>query len=129
MGRIFKKFSFMHLIPNLFFLGGVIVFGIIVVSYSKDFIQTRQVDNEIVKLEEDIAMIQKRNVELSELIKYFDSDMYTEKKARMELGLKKPEESVVVIPHEETSVRDQKQKKEEEKNLPNIIKWWRYFFL
>lgn len=102
--------------------------SIIAVSFSKDFIRAKKLNEEITMLENELTMLSERNTELNELIKYFDSEAYAEKKARMELGMKKPDESVIVIPEEAQVKILDKQALEHKKQAPTILKWWRYFF-
>lgn len=118
---------FVKYIPNLFFLGGVGILTVITVSYSRDYFRAKLVDEEIIKLENELVLLQEKNVELNKLIEYLDSDAYAEKKARTELGLKKAGEGVVIISEEATSA-EVKQMQDYQDNLPNYLKWWRYFF-
>ncbi len=100
-------------------------------SFGKDFIKNRQIEAEIINLNQQIYNLEKHNLELTELIKYFDSESYAERKARLELGLVKPGESTVIIPNSLAQNDILLPKAETEKNksrLSNIKKWWEYFF-
>ena len=101
------KLSLKKHIPNIFFLGGIFIIVIIFISYSKDFIYSRKINNEIQTLENKLLTLQTKNLELNKFIKYLDSEAYAEKKARMELGMKKPGESIVVI-SEDNSQKDKR---------------------
>src|SRR3989344_3378417 len=72
--------------------------GVVAVSYVKDYRRSRALDDELLSLRQEVGTLQTRHVELSELIKYFDSEGYAESRARLELGLAKPGEKVIVVP-------------------------------
>lgn len=128
MFRRIRKFSIKSHLPSIFFFGGVVLLVIIAVSFTKDFLRSRKVNQEIHALENELLGLENKNIELNNLIKYFDSEVYAEKKARTELGLKKPGESVVVIPKIENEENLQKSQPENAIQDSNIVKWWKYFF-
>lgn len=126
---IYKKFT-KWLIYNTFIFGCLILLTIIAVSFSKDYLKSQKLKREIVSLQNDIAKNENKILELSEFLKYLDSESYAEKKARTELGLKKQGEKVVVIPKivqegDETAKMGSDIQLQKEHN---IIKWWKYFF-
>lgn len=114
---------------NIFVFGCIIILTAIAVSFSKDYIKSQKLKNEISSLQNDISMNEKKILELSDFLKYLDSDSYAEKKARTDLGLKKPDEKVVIIPEQ----NDDKTILAKTDNPgagseSNSIKWWKYFF-
>lgn len=122
-----KKEKIKRHLPNIFFLGGILILAIIAFSFSKDFIRANKINVEIKGLENELTMLQQKNIELNKLLKYFDSEAYAEKKARTELGLKKPGESVVIVPKStvEESISENSTVSEDDSRFK---KWWNYFF-
>jgi len=66
---------------------------------------------------------------LSQLIEYLNTEEFREKEARLQLGLRKPGESVVVVPNtaeaDEASISDLNKTSE---NLSNWQRWLKYLF-
>ena len=124
MKKAFKK----NLGYNIFFLSCLLILAFVVVSFSKELMKTQEINQEIVELQGEISNLEERNVELTELLRYFDSESYAERKARMELGMKKPGESVVIVPDEALEVARADAERAEREDAPNVKKWWRYFF-
>jgi len=89
-----------------------------------------QIKKETTKLEQKIKDLEKNNFELTQLTDYLNTNAYKEKAARGELGLKKPDENVVVIIKEESTktaiILDNNIIGED--TVPNHQKWWQYFF-
>lgn len=115
------------LLISLYFIGFSILF-FISYFFIIDFKKANQINKEIQLLHEEIYNLENHNVKLTELIKYFDSEGYAEQKARLELGLKKPGETVVIIPRDKEGAEDGPIGKEVNMKQPNYIKWWKYFF-
>ncbi|OGY44106.1 MAG: hypothetical protein A3J62_03825 [Candidatus Buchananbacteria bacterium RIFCSPHIGHO2_02_FULL_38_8] len=118
---------------KLTLLLGIIILGLIAVSFIKSWNRSREVNQEVKGLEQKIQTLQKDNLELSELIKYLNSTAYIEEKARTDLGLKKEGEKTVIIPELNidnlNSNLDSKNQLEQKSDLiPNPKKWWHYFF-
>ena len=128
MFRRLRKFSIKNHLPSIFFCGGVVLLVVIAVSFTKDFMRSRKVNQEIQALEDELSGLENKNIELNNLIKYFDSEVYAEKKARTELGLKKPGESVVIIPKNENEKNLQIELSDNSVKDSNVVKWWKYFF-
>ncbi|HMB65414.1 MAG TPA: septum formation initiator family protein, partial [Patescibacteria group bacterium] len=61
----------------------------------------KEIDKEIQNLKQEISELENKNQDLEELTKYLQSDQFVEEQARMNLGLKKKGEEVVVIKEEE----------------------------
>lgn len=112
---------------NAFVFGSIVILSSVIIAFSKDVMRAKKIDSELAALQGDIVKIERKNVELGELIKYFDSASYAEKKARMELGLKKPDEGVIIIPK---TNRDEQIMiaKETQNQESNFRRWWNYFF-
>jgi len=92
----------------------------------KSIWQHYQLNNQIKKIEDQIAQLEAKNWDLQEQIKYYQSDAYKEKEAREKLGYQKPGETVIALPPPP--------KKEENKtsktsfSQPNWQRWWNFFF-
>ena len=96
------------------------------VSLSRQSIKYFSIKKEINNLEKEIKNLEEENLELTSSIEYFESDFYKEKEAREKMGLKKPDEKVIMImaPKESAVAQEQKIKM----SIPNLSKWWNYFF-
>ncbi|TSC76997.1 MAG: Uncharacterized protein G01um101431_180 [Parcubacteria group bacterium Gr01-1014_31] len=100
--------------------------GVVAVSYVKDYRRSRALDDELLSLRQEVSTLQTRHVELSELIKYFDSEGYAESRARLELGLAKPGEKVIVVPTN-TPIPEASPAANARDKAPWRA-WWSYFF-
>jgi len=118
---------------KLFFLIGIIILVLAAISLAKSFTQSHQVNQEISGLEEEIVTLEQGNLGLEKLIEYFNSDAYIEEKARLDLGLKKEGEKLVIVSDQNTKQKNNSENlaEDEEKldqNASNPKKWWHYFF-
>lgn len=122
--QTYKKIGF-----NLLFVSSLVLIVVVAISFSKDFLRIKQINNELRELEQQIAEVDGYNLEISELLKYFDTDSFAELKARTELGLKKEGEKIVIIANDELN-DDHALDISEEKNKSdsNIRKWLSYIF-
>lgn len=96
------------------------------------YLRNYEIDQEIAELRNEILFLEKDNIELHELIDYFNSSAFIEEKARADLGLGKEGERVVVVSDElkqdiKKMVNDA-DNASIEKDLENPHKWFRYFF-
>ena len=112
---------------NLFLIGSVLVVVFLGTGLGKEFYRDYQIEKEIDSLQNDIAAIEKDNYKLSQLIEYYKTDEYKEAEARKRFSLKKEGESVVIVKSNPRVLGDF-DTMEENKNLPNYMKWWNYFF-
>lgn len=108
------------------FTFSVALLGVVAVSYVKDHRRSRALDRELRSLGQDVSTLQTRHVELNDLIQYFDSAGYAERRARLELGLAKSGEKVIVVP------TDRKVAPNTPSPPPSSSapwrSWWSYFF-
>jgi len=127
--------------PKALALVGLLV--VILLSFPLARVVSRryQVSEEIRQLEREIADIENKNKKLEDIVGYLGSDQFIEEQARLNLGLKKPEEEVAVIKTGDEKTDTPKQedkdiifdipgltKNEPAKPLSNPRRWWRYFF-
>ena len=83
-----------------------------------------EINQEIEKLEQQLANVEGKTSEMEKLISYLNTDEYIEKQARLKLNLSKPGEKQVNITGEpELSIDFLDQD-----NTPNPIRWFNYFF-
>jgi hypothetical protein len=62
------------------------------------------------------------------MIKYLNSEQSVEAQARLNLNLKKPGETVVVIEKEENKLSQEEVNSKHQAPESNLLKWWQYFF-
>jgi cell division protein FtsB len=108
----------------------LIILVLIGLNLSKSLKKSSQINNEITGLQDEIQNLEKQNLELTELIEYFNSDAYIEERARVDLGLKKEGEKVVILPEISKVTDEDGQEAKQGDNLEksNPRKWWDYFF-
>lgn len=118
-------------------IGGVIVLsGWVLYVSSKQIERNRRIQEEVSTLETEAAKIRRENQTLSEKITYFSSDDFREQEAKKKLGLKKIDETVVVIkPHPEYEKSGNSSLEtvgssgsDGNEDIPNYKKWWKIFF-
>ncbi|MFA5644238.1 MAG: septum formation initiator family protein [Patescibacteria group bacterium] len=117
----FKKFLVSFLILGLL----VLMF----VPYLNKYQKNKDLENEIAKIKEEIDKYENQNEELKEILNYLESDQAVEDRARINLGLQKEGESVLIIRRkiEEPNVKNNYvlDSGEEEGNFK---KWLNYIF-
>jgi cell division protein FtsB len=108
---------------------------LVLITYAsvRNFYYDYQVQKEIKKFQQQAENLKAKNIQTLEVLKHVKSQNFVEEKARTELNLVKPGENVLVVREEgggETHRQDYDKvlKVEEEKNVSNPVKWWRYFF-
>lgn len=105
---------------------GVVVIILICFPLSKNINQRREVNKEIKNLNDEISGMENKNKDMKELISFLESDQFVEEQARLNLGLKKKGESVVVVKENKISLEDIAHINSE-KNLTNPQRWIKYF--
>lgn len=105
-----------------------VVFGI-----SKSIWKNWQMVENIKKAQDNLTALQNKNTNLQNLLLYYKTDTFKELEARRQLGLKKPGESVIVIPENsddkktsESSADQNNTNQEEKQNSSNLEKWWHF---
>ena len=100
------------------------------ISLTRNIFKIRTFRGRLTETEERIEKLKSENEVLGEKLDTFQSDEYIEKQLRDKLGLAKEEETVIVLPDEET-IRKFAPKTEEEEEIlpnPNWKKWFKLFF-
>lgn len=108
-----------------------IVFLVLIVAISFPLIrstsQRRMIEQEISDMKKDNETYRNKSQELKEMIDYLQSDVSLEEQARLNLGLKKPNEAVVVV-SPQNNVPVSSSTVPEENRIKNWHLWLHYFF-
>ncbi len=94
-----EKNNFKKIFFNQKFLTLLGMAAIISISFPfvKNSLKQRGINKEISGLKQEIADLRDKNVDLKKFVSYLGSDQFAEEQARLNLGLKKPGEELVVI--------------------------------
>jgi len=103
-----------------------IIFLLLVIVLGRESYFNYQTSQEIKKLQNKIDEMQKNNGDLAETEKYFQSEEFLEKEAKLKLNLVRDGEKLIIVKQEKTIAPTEVQEKTE--NISNIKKWWLYFF-
>ncbi len=117
--------------PKVFALGLLAILIAISIPISKNISKRYMIDQEIKELESEIARMEASNENLGKIINYLESDQFVEEQARLNMGLKRPGEEVVVIDstgHIAKTENNIDGQTRGEKEYSNPVRWWRYFF-
>jgi cell division protein FtsB len=123
-GRKFKKIFYSY----WFLFSMLVIFTVVSVAFTRSFYQDYQVKKEIEYLKKEAAVLEAKKLRSLELLSYFQSDEFLEKRARLEMNLTRPGEQAAVIKGLNEEVDGQMEGDMVESNLPNYKKWWNYFF-
>lgn len=116
---------------------GLVVLVLISIPLARNVSQRYKINQEIKDLEAEIRSLEQQNSGLNEFLEYLGSEQFVEEQARLNLGLKKQGEEVVVVKNEEgaaSAVENGQSENErngmgqERKETPNPVKWKNYFF-
>lgn len=113
-----------------FLVGAILLIFGLLFNFSRSFYQDYQVRAEIRQLQDEARNLSAKKLESLEILKYVQSRQFAEEKARTELNLVKPGEQVAIIKSTGEAKRGGQTdvKMIEWDNVPNPVKWWRYFF-
>ena len=104
-----------------------VILLVIVVNFVRNWRTSRSIDTEIADLQSTATALEQQNVEFRQLIEYFNSSAYVEERARIDLGLKKRGEKVIIVPDQSESLaHDPVNQSLTERS--NARKWLDYFF-
>ncbi len=126
-----KQRFFYRLVINQRFLAviGLFLLLIIAIPLAKTYSQKKIVEQELADLQAGIIQFEQENSELQEMIKYLESDQSLESQARLNLNLKKPEESVVVIERLEDVENELSGNQDAGQDRRSNYKKWQEYFL
>jgi len=111
-----------------FIFGLLIVFILLFVAAGREAYRSYKINQEVRSLREKLEELNKNNSELAEMEKYLQSDEFLEKEARLKLNVVREGEKLVIIKQPEGAVVVEEKQIAEEKETPNIQKWWKFFF-
>jgi cell division protein FtsL len=100
----------------------------ILIPVYKNYQERKAIDQEIAEIQKEIAEYENSNQELRQMLDYLESEESLEAKARLNLGLKRPNEEVVVIKTETEEQRINNNINNKKEELSNPKTWFRYFF-
>lgn len=110
---------------------GLILIILICIPLIKNLNKRNRVDKEIKKIENEISELELENKDFKKLISYLESEEFVEEQARLNLGLKKQGEKVVVIQNNKDLAKININDINEEKIIKslnsNFNKWVKYF--
>ncbi len=121
------KFNFARKFFSTFFLLFILV--LVLIPYYGKLSKKRILEEEIAKEKENISRYEKNNEELKNLISYLSSEQAAEENARINFGLQKEGETVVVVKmpsKKDNEVLEDNNKEKEECSC--FEKWYNYFF-
>jgi len=135
-----KNFNKIFFNQKFLTLLGLAVIILISFPFTKNTLKQYRINKEISEFKKEIFDLQNKNIDLKNFVSYLESDQFVEEQARLNLGLKKPGEEVLVVKNEigEASVRTSSsspifnipgyEKMNSELNDSNFKKWLDYFF-
>lgn len=118
--RLFKSQRFLAFI-------GLALLVFISFPLIRTYSQNKIIENEMATIKANISQYEKETAELQEMIEYLGSKESLEAQARLNLNLKKPNETVVVIEREESNFLEEKSTEDKDARS-NLQKWRDYFF-
>src|SRR3989338_6724231 len=109
-------------------IGGAIALAllVIVINVARNWHTGQSIDNEIADLKNTATTLEQENIQFRQLIEYFNSSAYVEERARIDLGLKKRGEKVVIVPGYIASTTPELTNQLSSRS--NVRKWLDYFF-
>ncbi len=110
---------------------GVAVLLLLSVALGKELLRRYEVNREVKQLESEIAELEQRNLDLDDLIDYFNTNSFTEKEARQKLGMQKQGETTVILTESQNAnspTGEQGIESNQNKSITNPQRWWQYFF-
>jgi len=129
-----KKNFLLKLFLNQYIVVFVVLLLLLLVSIplARNISKKYKIDTEVQALEDEITGLQKKNLELEKLIDDYGSSDFVEEIARLNLGLKKEGEKVLVVKKNsdessENILVSSEIKFAGDKQESNSSKWLRYF--
>ncbi len=104
------------------------ILALIVIPYYNNNKKRKDLEKEIASIKKDISRYENSNQDLEELLNYLVSDQAVEEKARLNFGLQKQGEKVIVIQRQGNSSSLASSTEELVEENSNPQKWLNYFF-
>lgn len=110
------------------FLAIVFLLMIVAISFPlvRSISQRKMVEQEIADMKKDNEAYRNKSQELKQMIDYLQSDISLEEQARLNLGLKKPNEVVVVV-NRQKATETASSTVIEDSRVANWLRWIHYF--
>jgi len=105
-----------------------VIFFLLIIALGRESYFNYQTNQEIKELQKKIENLQKDNVELAETEKYFQSEEFLEKEARLKLNLIRDGEKLIIVKEDEKNSVEEQSEEEKSESVSNFRNWWRYFF-
>jgi cell division protein FtsB len=127
-----KNNFFLRVINSPIFLSflGLLIVVLISFPLAKNLSRKYAISEEIREIQNEIKELESKNKDFKKIITYLDTDDFVEEQGRLNLGLKKQGEEVVVI-KDMDKINDIKKEsmeiKSDFKEESNPKKWFRYF--
>jgi cell division protein FtsB len=118
------------------FIAGALTL-IFLIAIVREVLQGHQVRTQVRRLREEVSAEEQRQKDLQDLLTYLQSPTFQERQARLELGLKKEGERVLIVPPSTTNTVNEDQEPGNTsvdtpttKKAPttNPERWLQYFF-
>lgn len=110
------------------FLAIVFLLMIVAISFPlvRSISQRKMIEQEIADMKKDNEAYRNKSQELKQMIDYLQSDISLEEQARLNLGLKKPNEVVVVV-NRQKATETASSTVVEDSRVANWLRWIHYF--
>jgi len=112
--------------PKVFVIIALVFLLLILIPLAKNYSRKRLIEREIAEISQEIAEFENKNKDLQEMISYLQSDQSLEEQARLNMGMRRPGESVAVVQGDFLDLISLE--KEKPAPLPNWKKWQKHFF-
>jgi len=126
LAKIRKKrktfFNNNWILSVLWIIGTFIIIAFLLFTNWKISQKRSELKNKVTELEEKITILNEKNEELKNKQSQLNNEEYLEKIARDQLGLKKPNEEVIVIQNE----KKEQNESENKKSTKNESHWWNW---
>ena len=126
---------------RLLFVVNFLLILFLSLTLGRDFLKTREIQKEIYSLQSQANELAVKNFSVTELQTAIQTQSFIEREARLKLGMKKPEEKVIVFTNDQVLIKDVSDGNgtdsdplgfvlgsQEQESIANSTKWWYYFF-
>jgi len=97
MSGLFRRFLASRLAYRLTLMLAIAIVAVAGYSLIKEINKRAKLASQIKSLQSDIALVEYRNKDLSDVVKYLESDGFKERQARLLLNMQKPDEKAVQL--------------------------------
>lgn len=125
------------------FLINLVIILFISVSLGREFLRNYEIKNDIQQLQARADSLSAQHIRLTELNQAIQTEFFLEREARLKLGMKKPNENVLVVRQPEARVEGVQNGQDggevaidplhileefEQPEVANPTRWWYYLF-